>query len=47
VWLPIVGKRPLNCPDWRPSDNIFDKLRVSDRLGLALYAIHHRLIDQG
>jgi two-component system nitrate/nitrite response regulator NarL len=27
--------------------NIFDKLGVSDRLELALYAIHHRLIDQG
>jgi two-component system nitrate/nitrite response regulator NarL len=26
--------------------NIFDKLGVSNRLGLALYAIHHRLIDQ-
>ena len=26
--------------------NIFDKLAVSDRLELALYAIHHRLIDQ-
>src|SRR5690348_1688225 len=26
--------------------NIFDKLGVSDRLKLALYAIHHRLIDQ-
>lgn len=26
--------------------NIFDKLGVSDRLELALYAIHHRLIDQ-
>ena len=26
--------------------NIFDKLSVSDRLELALYAIHHRLIDQ-
>ena len=25
---------------------IFDKLGVSDRLELALYAIHHRLIDQ-
>ena len=25
--------------------NIFDKLGVSDRLELALYAIHHRLID--
>jgi DNA-binding NarL/FixJ family response regulator len=24
--------------------NIFDKLGVSDRLELALYAIHHRLI---
>lgn len=27
--------------------NIFDKLGVFDRLELALYAIHHRLIDQG
>ena len=26
--------------------NIFDKLGVSDRLELALYAMHHRLIDQ-
>jgi DNA-binding NarL/FixJ family response regulator len=26
--------------------NIFDKLGVSDRLELALYAIHHRLIDE-
>ena len=26
--------------------NIFDKLGMSDRLELALYAIHHRLIDQ-
>jgi two-component system nitrate/nitrite response regulator NarL len=26
--------------------NIFDKLGVSDRLELALYAIHHRMIDQ-
>jgi DNA-binding NarL/FixJ family response regulator len=26
--------------------NIFDKLGVSDRLELALYAVHHRLIDQ-
>ena len=26
--------------------NIFDKLGLSDRLELALYAIHHRLIDQ-
>jgi len=26
--------------------NIFDKLGVSDRLELALYSIHHRLIDQ-
>jgi DNA-binding NarL/FixJ family response regulator len=26
--------------------NTFDKLGVSDRLELALYAIHHRLIDQ-
>jgi DNA-binding NarL/FixJ family response regulator len=26
--------------------NIFDKLGVSDRLELALYAIHHRLINQ-
>jgi DNA-binding NarL/FixJ family response regulator len=26
--------------------NIFDKLGVSDRLELALYAIHHRLIDK-
>ncbi len=26
--------------------NIFDKLGVSDRLELALYAIHHRLIEQ-
>jgi two-component system, NarL family, nitrate/nitrite response regulator NarL len=26
--------------------SIFDKLGVSDRLELALYAIHHRLIDQ-
>jgi DNA-binding NarL/FixJ family response regulator len=26
--------------------NIFDKLGVSGRLELALYAIHHRLIDQ-
>ena len=26
--------------------NIFDKLGVSDRLELVLYAIHHRLIDQ-
>ena len=26
--------------------NIFDKLGVSDRLELALYALHHRLIDQ-
>lgn len=26
--------------------NIFDKLGVFDRLELALYAIHHRLIDQ-
>jgi two-component system, NarL family, nitrate/nitrite response regulator NarL len=26
--------------------NIFDKLGVSDRFELALYAIHHRLIDQ-
>ena len=26
--------------------NIFDKLGVSDRLELSLYAIHHRLIDQ-
>jgi len=26
--------------------NIFDKLGVSDRLELALYAIRHRLIDQ-
>ena len=25
--------------------NIFDKLGVSDRLELALYAIHHRLTD--
>ena len=25
--------------------NIFDKLGVSDRLELALYAIHHRLIE--
>jgi DNA-binding NarL/FixJ family response regulator len=25
--------------------NIFDKLGVSDRLELALYALHHRLID--
>jgi DNA-binding NarL/FixJ family response regulator len=29
-----------------PLPNIFDKLGVSDRLELALYAIHHRLIDQ-
>jgi DNA-binding NarL/FixJ family response regulator len=27
--------------------NIFDKLGVSDRLELALYAIHHNLHDQG
>ena len=27
--------------------NIFDKLGVSDRLELALYAIHHRLIESG
>ena len=27
--------------------NIFDKLGVSDRLELALYAIHHRLIQDG
>ena len=27
--------------------NIFDKLGVSDRLELALYAIHHRLIEPG
>ncbi len=27
--------------------NIFDKLGVSDRLELALYAIHHRLVEQG
>jgi DNA-binding NarL/FixJ family response regulator len=27
--------------------NIFDKLGVSDRLELALYAIHHHLHDQG
>jgi two-component system, NarL family, nitrate/nitrite response regulator NarL len=26
--------------------NIFDKLRVSDRLELALYAIHHRLVQK-
>src|SRR6202790_584928 len=26
--------------------NIFDKLGVSDRIELALYAIHHRLIDE-
>ena len=26
--------------------NIFDKLGVSDRLELALYAIHHRIIEQ-
>jgi DNA-binding NarL/FixJ family response regulator len=26
--------------------NIFDKLGVSDRLELALYALHHRVIDQ-
>ena len=26
--------------------NIYDKTGVSDRLELALYAIHHRLIDQ-
>jgi two-component system, NarL family, nitrate/nitrite response regulator NarL len=26
--------------------NIFDKLGVSDRLELALYAIHHKLVDQ-
>ncbi len=26
--------------------NIFDKLGVGDRLELALYALHHRLIDQ-
>jgi two-component system nitrate/nitrite response regulator NarL len=26
--------------------NIFDKLGVSDRLELALYAIHHRLVEQ-
>jgi DNA-binding NarL/FixJ family response regulator len=26
--------------------NIFDKLGVSDRLELALYAIHHRLSDE-
>ncbi len=26
--------------------NIFDKLGVSDRLELALYALHHRIIDQ-
>ncbi len=26
--------------------NIFDKLGVSDRLELALYAVHHRLVDQ-
>lgn len=26
--------------------NIFDKLGVSDRLELALYAIHHRVIEQ-
>jgi DNA-binding NarL/FixJ family response regulator len=26
--------------------NIFEKLGVSDRLELALYAVHHRLIDQ-
>src|ERR1700721_2567749 len=25
--------------------NIFDKLGVSDRLELALYAIHHRLVE--
>ena len=27
--------------------NIFDKLGVSDRLELALYAIHHRLVEHG
>ena len=27
--------------------NIFDKLGVSDRLELALYVIHHRLVEQG
>ena len=26
--------------------NILDKLGVSDRLELALYAIHHRLVDK-
>ena len=26
--------------------NIFDKLGVSDRLELAIYAIHHKLVDQ-
>jgi DNA-binding NarL/FixJ family response regulator len=26
--------------------NIFDKLGVSDRLELALYALHHRIVDQ-
>ena len=26
--------------------SIFDKLGVSDRLELALYAIHHSLVDQ-
>jgi len=26
--------------------NIFDKLSVSDRLELALYAMHHKLVDQ-
>jgi len=26
--------------------NIFDKLGVSDRLELALYALHHRIIEQ-
>jgi two-component system, NarL family, nitrate/nitrite response regulator NarL len=26
--------------------NIFDKLGLSDRLELALYAVHHRLVDQ-
>jgi DNA-binding NarL/FixJ family response regulator len=26
--------------------NIFDKLGVSDRLELALYAIHHRWVDK-
>ena len=26
--------------------NIFDKLGVSDRVELALYAIHHRLIEK-